>query len=195
MAEGPKRTCLGCRKIKAQAQLIRIVRSPAGEVLIDLQGRLPGRGAYLCNGSACIEAAIRKQQLDRAFRQTCEPVTAAELEAKIRQELQTHMANLLGMARKSAKFVAGSNAVLDALKRKTPLALIVLATDISQQIGEKVSYKAAQQNIVTTRLFDKLELGHILGRVERSVVGLPEGKLADAFLADLHRYQEISGEN
>jgi ribosomal protein L7Ae-like RNA K-turn-binding protein len=99
------------------------------------------------------------------------------------------------MARKSASFVAGSNAVLDAMKRSKPLAVVILATDISTQIGEKVRQKAEQQKIVTAKLFDKIELGRILGRAERSVVGLPDGKLADAFLVDLFRYQDISGDN
>jgi ribosomal protein L7Ae-like RNA K-turn-binding protein len=99
------------------------------------------------------------------------------------------------MARKSAKFVAGSNAVLDALNRKKLLAVVILAKDISPQIGEKIRRKAEYQKIATTRLFDKVKLGRILGRAERSVVGLPDGKLADAFLDDLLRYQDISGES
>lgn len=190
----PQRTCLGCRQVRDQARLIRFVRSPGGEILADLQGRLPGRGAYLCNSRDCIEAALRRKQFDRSFRQPCQPVTGAQLAEGIAGELLAHLASLLGMARKSAKFIAGSNAVLDALGRRTALAVVVLAGDISPQIGDKVRRKAEQQQIVTTELFDKAELGRILGRAERSVVGLPDGKLAEAFLDDLLRYQEISGE-
>ncbi len=191
----PQRTCLGCRQVKDKAQLMRFVCSPDGEILADLKGRLPGRGAYLCNNRDCIEAAVSKKQFDRTFRQVCQPVTGAQLVEGIAQILLAHLASLLGMARKSAKFVAGSNAVLDALNRKGLLAVIVLARDISPQIGEKVRRKAEYQKIVTTKLFNKAELGRILGRAERSVVGLPDGKLADAFLDDLLRYQDISGES
>ena len=99
------------------------------------------------------------------------------------------------MARKSASFVAGSNAVLDVLGRNGSLAAIVIARDISPQIGEKIRWKAEQKKVKTVKLFNKIELGRILGRAERSVVGLPEGKLADAFLNDLCRYREISGES
>jgi len=81
------------------------------------------------------------------------------------------------------------------LGRKKLLAVVILARDISPQIGEKVRRKAEHQKIVTTKLFDKIELGRILGRAERSVVGLPDGKLAEAFLIDLYRYQDISGES
>ena len=191
----PQRTCLGCRQIKDQDQLVRFVLSPDGEILADLKGRLPGRGAYLCNDRDCIETAASRKQFDRTFRKACQPVTGGQLVESITEQLLAHLASLLGMARKSAKFVAGSNAVLDALNRKKLLAVVVLAKDISPQIGEKVRRKAEYQKIVTTELFDKVKLGRILGRAERSVVGLPDGKLADAFLKDLLRYQEISGES
>ncbi len=191
----PQRTCLGCRQVKDQTELIRFVCSPDSEVLADLKGRLPGRGAYLCNNRRCIEAAVQRKQFDRAFRRSCRPIDTSHLIDAVGQELLAHLASLLGMARKSAKFVAGSNAVLDALGRKKQLAVVILAKDISPQIGEKVRRKAEHQDIVTTKLFDKIELGRILGRAERSVVGLPDGKLAEAFLNDLYRYQDISGES
>lgn len=191
----PQRTCLGCRQVKDQTALLRFVCSPDSEVLADLKGRLPGRGAYLCNNRRCIEMAVQRKQFDRAFRRSCRPLVSSHLIEAVGQELLAHLASLLGMARKSAKFVAGSNAVLDALGRKKQLAVVILARDISPQIGEKVRRKAEHQEIVTTKLFDKIELGRILGRAERSVVGLPDGKLAEAFLNDLYRYQDISGES
>jgi predicted RNA-binding protein YlxR (DUF448 family)/ribosomal protein L7Ae-like RNA K-turn-binding protein len=190
----PQRTCLGCRQVKNQSQLIRFVRAPNGDILADLKGRLPGRGAYICNSRDCIAETLRRKQFDRAFRQPCHPVKVEQLVAGISQGFLAHLASLLGMARKSAKFVAGSNAVLDTLSRKHSLAVIILASDISPKIGEKIRSKATLQNIVTVELFDKLELGRILGRAERSVVGLPDGKLAEAFLDELLRYQDISGE-
>jgi len=191
----PQRTCLGCRQVKDQNQLIRVVRSPDGELLTDLRERLPGRGAYLCNSRSCIETAVSRKQFDRAFRQVCQPITVAQLADGFAQELLAHMASLLGMARKSTQFVSGGNAVQDALTKRKPLAVVILAGDISPQIGDKVRRKAELRNVVTIKLFDKLELGRILGRAQRSVVGLPDGKLAEAFLNDLLRYQNISGES
>lgn len=186
---------MGCRQVKDQDQLVRFVRSPDGAILADLKGRLPGRGAYICNNRDCIETAVNRKQFDRSFRQVCRPITGGQIAEAIAQQLLAHLASLFGMARKSAKFVAGSNAVLEALNRKKSLAVVVLARDISPKIGEKIRRKAEYQKIVTTELFDKVELGRILGRAERSVVGLPDGKLADAFLDDLLRYQDISGES
>ena len=47
----PLRQCIGCREQKPKTELIRVVRSPEGELSIDLRGRVPGRGAYLCRSS------------------------------------------------------------------------------------------------------------------------------------------------
>ncbi|MEJ2471279.1 MAG: DUF448 domain-containing protein [Desulfuromonadales bacterium] len=191
----PQRTCLGCREVKDQDELIRFVRSPDGEILADLKGRLPGRGAYLCNSRACIAAAVRNRQFDRSFRQACSTVDAAQLQAGLAQAWLNRLVALLGMSKKSAQFIAGSNAVLEALTRQTKLAVIVVAADISQQIGGKIRQKAAARQVPVAELFDKMELGRILGRAERSVVALPESKLADTFRHDLYRYQQISGDN
>jgi predicted RNA-binding protein YlxR (DUF448 family) len=198
MAKGrkqPQRTCLGCRQVKDQSELIRFVCSPEDEILVDLKGRLPGRGAYLCNSRECVAAAVSRQQFNRALRCECQPAELSELTDRVAGELLKQLANLLGMARKSANLVAGSNAVLDALTRKKAMSAIILARDISPQIGDKIRRKAARQNILTTELFDKMELGRILGRAERSVVGLTDGKLAEAFTRNWHRYKDISGEN
>ena len=198
MAKGckqPQRTCLGCRQVKDQSELIRFVRSPEGEILVDLKGRLPGRGAYLCNRRDCMMAAVNRQQFNRAFRCECQPADLSTLTDRVARELLKHLASLLGMARKSANLVTGSNAVLDALTRKKTLSAIILAKDISPQIGDKIRRKAARQKILTAELFDKMELGRILGRAERSVVGVSDGKLAAAFMSDWHRYKDISGES
>ncbi|MGD9020139.1 MAG: DUF448 domain-containing protein [Desulfuromonadales bacterium] len=198
MAKGckqPQRTCLGCRQVKDQSELIRFVRSPEGEILVDLKGRLPGRGAYLCNSRDCMMAAVNRQQFNRAFRCECQPADLSTLIERVARELLKHLASLLGMARKSANLVTGSNAVLDALTRKKALSAIILAKDISPQIGDKIRRKAARQNILTAELFDKMELGRILGRAERSVVGVSDGKLAAAFMSDWRRYKDISGES
>jgi ribosomal protein L7Ae-like RNA K-turn-binding protein len=113
---------------------------------------------------------------------------------QVKDQLLGRLANLIGMARKSSSIVSGSNAVLEALNGKKKLTVVVMAQDISDQIAAKVHYKAEQNQVVTTSLFDKEKLGHILGRAERSVLGLHEGQLAEAFIQELQRYQEISGE-
>ena len=63
----PMRQCLGCREMKPKRELIRVVRSPEGEIHLDLRGRANGRGAYVCPDPDCLQKAIRSKALERAF--------------------------------------------------------------------------------------------------------------------------------
>jgi predicted RNA-binding protein YlxR (DUF448 family) len=54
----PQRTCIACRQVKSKRELIRIVRLPDGEILVDETGKANGRGAYLCRERACWEKGI-----------------------------------------------------------------------------------------------------------------------------------------
>ncbi len=63
----PLRQCLGCREMKPKAQLIRVVRSPEGQVSLDFRGKLPGRGAYVCPNAECLKRARKARALERAF--------------------------------------------------------------------------------------------------------------------------------
>ncbi|PYN65228.1 MAG: DUF448 domain-containing protein [Candidatus Rokuibacteriota bacterium] len=66
----PWRTCIGCRKVKPQADLMRLVRGPDGRVEMDRRG--PGRGAYVCTSEECIGRALKGGRLAQAFRKPCE---------------------------------------------------------------------------------------------------------------------------
>ena len=63
----PMRQCLGCREMKPKRELVRVVRSPAGEIGLDFRGKAPGRGAYLCRDAACLKKALKSKALERAL--------------------------------------------------------------------------------------------------------------------------------
>lgn len=63
----PMRQCVGCREMKPKKELIRVVRSPEGQVSLDFRGKLPGRGAYVCLDPACLAKARKTKALERAF--------------------------------------------------------------------------------------------------------------------------------
>ena len=63
----PMRQCLGCREMKPKRELIRVVRSPEGEISLDFKGKAPGRGAYICPSPACLKQAIKAKARERAF--------------------------------------------------------------------------------------------------------------------------------
>ena len=63
----PLRQCVGCREMKPKPELIRVVKSPEGEVSLDFRGKKPGRGAYVCPQAECLKKARKARALERAF--------------------------------------------------------------------------------------------------------------------------------
>jgi len=69
----PQRTCIGCRKVRPKAALVRLVRGADGRVHVDDGGRAEGRGAYACPDLGCLGKALNAGRLGHAFKRPCEP--------------------------------------------------------------------------------------------------------------------------
>ena len=91
----PLRMCAGCGEMKPKKELVRVVRAPVkeidgtqtgGEVSLDLTGRKPGRGAYVCRNPECLKRAIKQRQLERQLE--------VQLTAEVSAALQAAMENL-----------------------------------------------------------------------------------------------------
>ena len=63
----PMRQCGGCGEMFPKRELIRVVRSPEGEISLDLVGRKNGRGSYICKNVECFEKAVKRKSFERAF--------------------------------------------------------------------------------------------------------------------------------
>lgn len=63
----PARMCTACREMKPKNELIRIVRTPEGDIKLDPTGKLNGRGAYICESTECLKRARKNGALSRAF--------------------------------------------------------------------------------------------------------------------------------
>ena len=80
----PQRQCLGCREMKDKKALIRVVRSPEGEISLDFKGKKPGRGAYVCPDPACLSKVRKSRALERAF----ESAIPAEVYGLLEQQME-----------------------------------------------------------------------------------------------------------
>ena len=67
MKKIPMRMCTGCHEMKPKKELIRVVKTPEGEIKVDFTGKLNGRGAYICKNTECFEKAQKQKALSRAF--------------------------------------------------------------------------------------------------------------------------------
>ena len=63
----PMRMCVACRQMRPKKELVRVVRTPEGQVLMDATGRANGRGAYLCHDLECLKKARKSKALERAL--------------------------------------------------------------------------------------------------------------------------------
>ena len=77
MKKVPMRMCVGCREMKPKKELIRVVRTPDGDIVADETGRRSGRGAYLCRSEACFNKAVKTRALDRALERPLSEKAAA----------------------------------------------------------------------------------------------------------------------
>ena len=64
----PMRNCKGCNEMKPKKELIRVVKSPEGEISLDLTGKKNGRGAYICASPQCLEKARKNKGLERSLK-------------------------------------------------------------------------------------------------------------------------------
>ena len=79
----PMRKCVGCGEMKPKKELVRIVRTPDGDILADPTGKKSGRGAYICPNAACVKKAEKGSRLERAFSCAVPPQVYAELEQSV----------------------------------------------------------------------------------------------------------------
>ncbi|MCM1528406.1 MAG: YlxR family protein [Alistipes sp.] len=63
----PMRLCLGCNEMKPKKELMRVVRSPEGEISLDFTGKKNGRGAYLCKSRQCFDRARKARRFEKSF--------------------------------------------------------------------------------------------------------------------------------
>lgn len=80
----PQRQCVGCREMKDKKALLRVVKSPEGDVSLDFSGKKPGRGAYVCHDVACLQRARKSRALERAFETTIPAEVYDAMEKELR---------------------------------------------------------------------------------------------------------------
>ena len=79
----PQRQCVGCRTKRDKKDLLRIVKTPEGEICVDATGKKSGRGAYICPDAQCLQKARKSRALERAFETAIGEDIYAALQAQI----------------------------------------------------------------------------------------------------------------
>ena len=83
----PMRMCLGCGEMMPKISLIRIVKTPEGEIKIDSRGKMNGRGAYICKNAECLKKAHKQKRIERTFKTQISDEIYLTLEKDLTDEL------------------------------------------------------------------------------------------------------------
>lgn len=80
----PMRVCIGCGESKSKKDLMRVVRTPEEDLVLDATGKKNGRGAYLCKDLECLKKAIKSKGLERSFKMSIPKEVYAKLEEEFK---------------------------------------------------------------------------------------------------------------
>jgi len=184
----PGRTCLGCRRQRPRAELIRIVRGPDGAGCFDLEGRLPGRGAWVCPSPACLDA-VAAGALGHVLRAPVRWAAAPERRRELAEGFKRRLANVLTMARKMRGVAIGPTGVRSALGEGRA-RLVLLADDLSADAAASWAARAAA--VPVRSALGSEALGALFGRGPVAVAAITVEGLAAGVLQATDRWRAFS---
>lgn len=188
-AADPQRSCVACRATRPKEELLRFVRAPDGAVFLDVEARLPGRGAWVCAASTCVMRAVERGGFARAFEAAVLP--PADVVGLATGVLEAESLRGLGLLRRQQRLWPGRTEALRASLAGESCCLIV-ARDLAARSVREVSAELPE----TAELVvgpDKAAMGVALGRGPTGVVALGIGPLAMRVKQYLQRLAALSG--
>jgi len=186
-AASKMRLCLANGVRYEEAELIRFVIGPDGDVVPDIAGKLPGRGMWVRANRADLDSAIAKRRFAQAARRD---VTAPpELTAQVEQLLAARCLARLGLGFRSGQVNLGFERVLASVKAGR-VSVAIEAGDGTGSSRDKI-FKAGSRagGPLFVGCFTRDELGLALGRHNVVHAALSTGRMADKFIEDLKRLQ------
>lgn len=109
--------CVGCGEMFDKRELIRVVKSPEGDISIDLTGKKNGRGAYICNNPECLKKAKKRKSLERAFSVKIDDEIYSKMEEEI-LNAKNKLLSLLGMAKRAGALSMGHDSAVNSVFSK-----------------------------------------------------------------------------
>lgn len=165
--KGVERLCLATREVRPVEEMIRYVAGPDGQVVADLERKLPGRGAWLSATRSALEQAIHHKTFGRAFRGKAS--ASPELADVTEQMLEKAALSALSLANKAGQVMTGTSRVSTALSEERVAALVhasdAAADGVRKLEGAAAALEAAGlQRPVRVDLFSGEQLDLALGR-------------------------------
>ena len=84
----PLRQCVGCGEMKAKKEMMRVIKTPEGEIVLDVTGKKNGRGAYLCQQEECLQKAMKNKGLERSFKMSIDQAIYEKLQKEYERDCE-----------------------------------------------------------------------------------------------------------
>lgn len=183
-----RRTCAACREDadRDQDDLIRLVRSPDGCAVVDLKGKLPGRGAWVHSRQACVAKA---QQRPGSLR-LGNDLVVEDLSGAIRARVVRAAMDGLSMAAGAGAVISGAHQLKAALE-KDMLHSVIVASNASPRSVADLRSAAKERVAFVTLPALTMELGHQIGRGERAAVGVTSSRAGVHLRRQLRRLADL----
>lgn len=184
---GPKRTCVACREEGDRDDLVRLVRSPDGALVVDYAAKLPGRGAWIHPAKACVDLAMsRSGLLSRALDGD---VDASVLRDRLMTAVHAALRNGLSQAAAAGALMGGFDVLTTAIGDGRVVDL-VFACDCSDRTRRDILEKAGSLPEVTVPL-DRETLGRSVGSGPRAALGVASSRAATHLRKQLRRLRAL----
>jgi predicted RNA-binding protein YlxR (DUF448 family) len=182
LTSGPLRRCIVTRDVLPKDVLLRFVIGPSGQVVPDVQGKLPGRGLWVKSERAALKSAVDKNHFAKAARRSVD--VPSDLIGRTAGLLRQRCLDHLGLARRAGQVVCGFEKVRDAL-RAGRVGVLVAGSDGAADGCAKLKVMAG--DLPALALFTVAELSAALGRGNVVHAALAPGRLAERLLVDAAR--------
>ena len=186
----PERTCIGCRTKRLPHELLRLRCTPQGNVFPDIANKGVGRGAHVCFNADCLRRALTPGKLSAALKQTVEPPEFDSVYDAATLMITARLRSTIGLAQKSGAAISGATPLQKALAQKR-VRYLILAQDIAASRAAEYHAWCAQLDIPWLTLFSKAELGQLLGKADRSAVGLVQASFGEQLSTTLETLHQL----
>ena len=188
-----ERRCIACGEVLPEDRLVRFVVSPDGEVIPDLDAKLPGRGIWLSADRKLMLKALAKNDFSKAAK--TKVTWAADLPDHVEHLLVARMQSDLGMARRAGLLDAGFDQILRALDKKVTPAVFFHAADASEDGRRKIfgALRSRELEGESIGVLTRDELSLALGRGNVVHAAIRPSSLADRLILNAKRLAGLRG--
>jgi predicted RNA-binding protein YlxR (DUF448 family) len=185
--EGRERRCIATGEVRSEEKLVRFVVGPEGDIVPDIEAKLPGRGLWVTADSTILARAIARNDFAKAAKASVK--AAPDLPARVEKRLAGRMQSDLGLARRAGLLVMGFDNVSRALDTKPPPRVLVEASEGAADGRRKLASAAAARDlrIETIDCLTRAELSLALGRENVIHAAVKPGPLAERLIFDSAR--------